>query len=249
MDLALIKQVKLDENQIKAFYVDGFAQRQINHFVLLTRSVILEKDKKVVDVGGGCGYFAVGLHQAIGHPIRVIDSDPQSIAICSQYNLLSVESELGDALNPRICGDEGVVCFNLILHHLIGNNEAETYFLQAKALQVWQGHSQYIYVNEYIYDSYIGDLSGRLIYKVTKSPLLSAIGRIAGRFVPALRANTFGVGVRFRSHDEWLRLFEEWGFDVVGKVCSEPDRGNLFLRFLLLIRESRKDSFLLRAKV
>ena len=248
MDEALVKQVKLNQNQIKAFYVDGFAQRQIDHFVLLTGAHNLANDLKVVDIGGGCGFFAIGLHKAIGCPVRVIDSDAQSIAACAGYKLEGVESELGDALNPRISGDEGVVCFNLILHHLIGDNEAETTLLQANALKTWQGHSQYVFVNEYIYDSYLGDMSGRLIYEVTKSPLLSAIGRIVSRFLPSLRVNTFGVGVRFRSHDEWLRLFEAWGFDVVGKVRSEPDKGSVFLRALLLVRESRKDSFLLKTK-
>ena len=36
--------------------------------------------------------------------------------------------------------------------------------------------------------------------------------------VPSLKANTFGVGVRFRAHGEWLRVFESAGYDVKSSV-------------------------------
>ena len=102
-----------------------------------------------------------------------------------------------------------------------------------------------VFVNEYIYESYIDGLSGRLIFHITKSRLLSAVGRAIASVVPALRANTFGVGVRFRSHDEWTTLFRDAGFEVVRARLGEPERV-AFARRALLIKAIRRDSFLLR---
>ena len=64
-----------------------------------------------------------------------------------------------------------------------------------------QGHGiRAVFVNEYIYELYVGNVSGWLIFQVTKSRVLSWIGRVVSTVVPSLRAKTFGVSVRFRTH-------------------------------------------------
>jgi hypothetical protein len=116
--------------------------------------------------------------------------------------------------------------------------------LQKQALSAWLHKVKYIFVNEYVYQSYLGNVSGRLIYEITKNRFLSFIGSAISKIVPSLRANTFGVGVRFRAHDEWAKLFEEGGFRVVARVYGKDDYFALPRR-LLLIRTIRRDSFLL----
>ncbi|HEV8693286.1 MAG TPA: hypothetical protein VGQ93_03730 [Lysobacter sp.] len=174
--------------------------------------------------------------------MRVLDSDPGSIDVCRQNGL---DARCDDALDPHIAGDEDIVCFNLILHHLVGNSEHATLDLQHRALKVWHGHVNAVFVDEYIYDSYIGNLSGRLIYAITSSKLLSTIGRVVSRVVPSLRANTFDVGVRFRSHREWVGIFESLGFTVAGTVRGAEEFVSVPRR-LLLIKSCRRDSFLLQ---
>ena len=173
--------------------------------------------------------------------VRVLDTDEQSVAACHEQ---AIEAVCDDALAPQIRGDEEIVCFNLILHHLIADDERSTKQLQKKALNVWSTNARYVFVNEYVYDSFIGNLSGRIIYEVTRSKLLSKIGALVSRFVPSLRANTFGIGVRFRSHTEWERLFQESGFKVVSRVKGQVEPLSLARR-MLLINEKRRDSFLL----
>jgi SAM-dependent methyltransferase len=241
------QQVMLEESQIAAFYVDCFAVNQVNHFERLTDFRSLGSIKLVVDIGGGCGYFAKELNAKTGLRVRVIDSDERSIEACARHNIKSIEGVIGDALNPEVKGDEDVVCFNLLLHHLIAKNEHETRELQKKAIVAWRDKVRYVFVNEYIYDSFFGYASGRIIFEITKSKLLSAIGRLVSEVVPSFKANTFGVGVRFRAHAEWIELFEECGYEVVSKAYSEPDYTSLPLR-ALLIREVRKDSFLLKRR-
>lgn len=232
-------QTKLTDAQIEEFLHDEFVADQVRDFREL---VPVEGGGTVVDMGGGCGFFAKALASETGLPTRVIDSDRRSVELCRS---LGVEAREGDALAPVPDGDEQVVCFNLILHHLVGADEPTTRALQKRALAAWRDRETPVFVNEYIYQSFVGRVSARLIYEVTSSAFLSAIARAASRIVPALRANTFGTGVRFRSHEEWRELFAEAGYRVVGDRIGQAETIALPWR-LLLIREIRRDSFLLK---
>lgn len=238
-----MEQVRLDKEQIEAFYVDVFATDQAEQFARLTSAA--KNLSLVVDIGGGCGYFARELNLKTGLRVRVVDMDPGSLDKCRSHNSESIEAELGDALSPTIRNDEDVVCFNLILHHLIGRDERETREIQKNALRFWLHTAQFVFVNEYIYESFIGHLSGRIIFDITRSRLLSRIGGLISRIIPSLRANTFGVGVRFRANKEWLTLFAEAGYDVTSWTRGHSEPISLARR-VLLIKEIRRDSFLLK---
>jgi hypothetical protein len=232
-------QKVLSTGQTEAFYHDLFVEVQVKHFVELLGA---KGDiKEVSDIGGGCGFFAKRLNSQIGCNVKVIDMDAASIEACHD---LGIEAMQGDALNPNILGDSDVVTFNLILHHLVAGSEKETLALQTKALAVWIPHTQSIFVNEYIYESWLSNFSGWLIYMITKNPILSRIGHLVSKVVPSLKANTFGVGVRFRAGQEWQRVFKSAGYDVQSTVVGTNEHVSLPRR-LLLIKHIRRDSFLL----
>jgi len=239
------EQVTLSQSQIEAFYIDGFNESQVKDFLELTGGDEQCFKGVVVDVGGGVGYFARNLSRQTGCKVRVIDSNVPSIERVRALGEKNIEGVVGDALAPEVRGDEGVICFNLILHHLVGRNDRETRDLQKKAICAWRNASTFIFVNEYIYESFFGSLSGRIIFEITSSQFLSAIAAVVARAIPSLRANTFGVGVRFRSNREWIDLFEECGFSVCGATNGESEPVSSFRR-LLLIRRIGRDSFLLR---
>ena len=235
-------QKLLSAEQVEAFHHDLFVEDQARHF----ESLVDAKGGTVVaDIGGGCGHFAQRLMRHTHHKVRVIDVDSASVNICRAAGVDAVQ---GDALSPQVVGDETIVCFNLILHHLIAASEKETLALQTQALALWRPSVQAIFVNEYIYESFFGNLSGRLIFNITKSPLLSWMGQIVARAVPSLRANTFGVGVRFRAREEWIRVFEAAGFTVKSSVVGDDEPISLPRR-ILLIKHIRRDSFLLEPKL
>jgi len=240
------RQVKLAQHQIEAFYSDRLANDQIVHFQKLVGSDLISKIRVVVDVGGGCGHFARQLVEKTGLQTRVVDSDQLSIENCKRDYGDHLEAEVGDALKPQIYGDEDVVCFNLILHHLVGSTESETRALQKQALIAWREQAKTIFINEYIYDSFIKGFSGRIIYEITRSPFLSVLGRLVGTFIPSLKANTFGIGVRFRAHHEWIELFEECGFRLIKSEYGRLERISLPRR-ILLIKRKKRDSFLLQS--
>lgn len=231
----------LSDAQVEAFYHDAFVEDQARHFISL---VDAGGPKAVTDVGGGCGYFAKRLSHLTGHRVKVVDMDEASVEACRKGG---VEAARGDALDPRIAAPTDVATFNLILHHLVAGSERATLELQRRALLLWAPHARSVFVNEYIYESCLGNLSGWLIFQITKSRLLSWIGRAVSAVLPSLKANTFGVGVRFRSHREWRKVFASAGFDVVSTVLGEEETVSLPRRFLL-IRGIRRDSFLLRAR-
>ena len=118
--------------------------------------------------------------------------------------------------------------------------------MQGHALSVWHSTVHAVFVNEYIYESYvINNLSGWLIYQITSNSVLSGLSRFIAKFSPSLKANTFGVGVRFRSHKEWCKMFESLGFKVVGTKIGKEEFVSLPRR-LLLIKNCRRDSFFLK---
>jgi len=237
-------QQKLSKEQIKAFYHDYFVDEQVGNFIALMKPYIDPPPARIIDVGGGAGFFAESLQERVGVETVVLDSDPKSVSICKQRG---VEAVLGDALNPEFNESDVVVCLNLILHHLVGRSEQDTAEMQSRALMVWKSSARVIFVSEYVYESFlINSFSGKLIYLITKNSFLSFVGRLISRIVPSLRANTFGVGVRFRSKAEWLKMFGDRGFEVVGMVRGPEDQVSLARR-LLLIKSCRRDSFILRS--
>ncbi len=234
-----VNQKVLTQSQISAFYHDCFVQSQYEDFAALLGSSF----KSVIDVGGGRGYFAKSIQDYLNVNVTVLDSDKESVKFCHQVGVDAIE---GDALNPDINRAYDAVSFNLILHHLVGKSEHETLRLQSHALSVWKLKTNAVFVNEYIYESFlVNNLSGWLIYKITSNHLLSKLGNFISRFMPSLRANTFGVGVRFRSHLEWVEIFRSLGFDVVKVVKGQNEYISLPRR-LLLIKNCRRDSFLLK---
>lgn len=233
----------LAAEQLTEFYHNDFLSAQIRDFKDCFDVESKPVAGVIIDIGGGVGYFADAIKSDLGRAVRVIDMDPLSIQKCRQKGL---DAEIGDCIKLKPKGDETIVCFNLILHHLVADTEKATKMLQSRALHNWLGNSRKIFVNEYIYESYIPDVSGWLIYQITSSRVLSAIGKLVSRVIPVLRANTFGTGVRFRSHSEWIRIFTNEGFQVTKTIIGINERVDLPLR-MLLIKNIRRDSFLLES--
>ena len=236
-------QNTLSEDQVAAFYHDLFVDQQVIDFKTIALPHF-KHSQVVVDVGGGCGYFASAIKETLNLRARVIDTDPLSVEAAKNND---VEALIGDALSPNPRGDEGVVCFNLILHHLVADTDTDTQYLQCKAMKSWLSEDVFIFVNEYIYESYFKYFSGWLIFQVTKSRALSSIGRVLSKIFPSLKANTFGVGVRFRSQREWRYIFDTCGLSVIEHAKGDREPVSLPRR-LLFIKEIRRDSFLLRGR-
>jgi hypothetical protein len=231
-------QRRLGPHQVEPFYANVFARDQVRDFLTLNPTLA----GALADMGGGCGHFVRALTaERPAFKAMVVDVDDASLRSCARAG---IAAEKGDAVRytPKR-GQTG--CFNLILHHLVGDTERRTRTLQLAALSNWQGRG--VFVNEYVYDCRLGDLAGRLIYTLTSSATLASFVRMIGAAFPALKANTCGVGVRFRSRRGWERLFSEAGFDVAARTEGEEDVVHWLLR--PLVRSIRRDSFMLKPRI
>ena len=99
--MSAIHQRVLKTEQVEEFYHDVFVTTQVRDFVDFVEETKLPI-RKVVDIGGGCGFFADALAQKTGLNAQVVDMDPGSIAACVEKG---VPAEIGDALNPAQRGD------------------------------------------------------------------------------------------------------------------------------------------------
>lgn len=200
---------------------------------------------RVVDFGGGAGHFAAALEQATGHRAEVVDSDPASVALARARRVSAV---VGDALISRAADDPAGASFNLILHHLVRPDFARTEALQRGALaNVAAGPAPpRVFVHEYRHQSYVApEFAPAAIHAVTASGTLSRIAAAAARVMPSLTANTFAIGVRFRSNADWRRLFERAGWRVAAEARGVEERISLPRLLALALRSCRRDSFLL----
>jgi hypothetical protein len=237
-------QRTLNAQQLGDFNYEGFAATQVDHYQQLFARNQIAICSSVLDIGGGSGYFAASLKEKVGGQVALIDSDLLAVSRAREAGLCATH---GDAL-AIVPNGEAVVCFNLILHHLVAETEESTRNLQLLALKRWNKSSAYVFVHEYIYESLVGDAAGRLIFEITKSSLLSRLSGAVGKFIPTLRANTSGVGVRFRSASRWRALFNEAGFSVVDEMPGSQEKVSLARR-ALFIRSIHRRSFLLKTGI
>jgi len=87
------------------------------------------------------------------------------------------------------------------------------------------------------------NLTGKLIYHITSNNFLSKIARSLANFAPSLKANTFGVGVRFRSMNEW-RFMVERKMVIKGILSGDPERHSIIRRLFLNISNVKRVSVL-----
>jgi hypothetical protein len=237
---ALPDQETLAAHQVSAFYHDEFVTDQVRDFGRLVGRCEL-----LADLGGGVGHFAKASQGLLADRVLVIDSDPISVQRCADEGVHAIQD---DAIFTRAADAADVVAFNLILHHLVGRGSRATRDLQVTAMRNQTvGGNRRLFVNEYIYESYLArDFAGLLIFTITSSRLLSAVAGFVARFVPSLQANTFGVGVRFRSAADWCELFAEAGWEVEGQMVGQPELISGARRFAFALKSCRRDSFILR---
>ena len=164
-----------------------------------------------LDVGGGIGKFASVVAENVeGCKVIVVDnSDLVSGSFVDSEQCSLIEADWFE-YDPEIKFD--FVIFKTVLHHFVESSDKKTKEAQVlgllKAADVLKDDGVLI-IEENFYESALGfaDLSGRLIYEITKMRSIEKLTRKLG-------ANTAGEGVRFRSMIAWTKIFEESGFKI-----------------------------------
>ncbi len=197
---------QLEDSQLEAFdteYVDGkrweIIKKQIDkdfpdgHFNFL-------------DVGGGNGVFADRLLDyypnskgtVLDNSQLLLDknqTNPRKTIICdSVKNLSAIENQYD------------LICFNWLLHHLIGYSYPETrsnMLTAIKAVLPLLSSQGRISIFENMYNGLIFDgLPSKLIFTLTSSKIIAGL-------IKKMGANTAGVGVCFLSQQQWIETISK----------------------------------------
>lgn len=210
----------LDSSQTESFdteYVDDYL------FYIVVKAVdqyIKNIDKgEVIDVGGGNGMFID----------RVLDYYPNLSATLvepeptllyknsSRDNKKLIESTFQDLTITSTSTD--LITLNWVLHHFVGCNYSSTYQLQLQALKKCYNLLKpggIIFIFENFYEGkWVNDMPGNIIYHLTASSLMKDVTKKLG-------ANTAGVGVSFHSHNAWVSMLKEAGFQIANTDICYP---------------------------
>jgi SAM-dependent methyltransferase len=209
---------KLGALQVKAFdtdYVEG-------HRWIVIRN-LLERDFpagnfRFLDVGGGNGRFADRLlaefPSARG---AVLDNSEALLALNTTNDRKTIINDSVENLDS-IADRFDVIFVHWLLHHLVGSSYELTKHNQLATLQTLRkmlAAGGRISVFENMYRGWLWEeLPGWLIYQLTSAKAIAAMVRRMG-------ANTAGVGVCFRSKNEWRATIENAGFQIA--AYTEPD--------------------------
>ena len=168
-----------------------------------------------LDIGGGIGLFAASVADICpDQDVQITVVDPGLEASRQRIENPSVNFELASFDNYTTEQKFDFVSFRLVLHHLIGQNEADTLQVQAKALAKARDMLKddgFLLIVENFYEPMVGtDFTSRLIYEVASSKTIETVTRRLG-------ANTAGEGVRFHSPETWQQFYDEAGVEVVSE--------------------------------
>jgi len=165
-----------------------------------------EGDFTFLDVGGGNGKFADKL---LSHYPKargtVLDNSELLLSRNQQNPRKSLICDSVENLS-KLQGKYDIVCFNWLLHHLVGNSYSETRKNISTALEAvipLLSERGRISIFENMYNGLIFDgLPSYLIFTLTSSKALAGFTRKMG-------ANTAGVGVCFLSRKQWVETVDK----------------------------------------
>ena len=201
---------------------------------------------RILDIGGGVGSVAKAISENVdGAVIDVIDFSP--LAEDNFVQGKKINFITGNFLTYQFKNKYDAIIMRVLLHHLIDCNENKTSKAQnnglKKAKELLKPNGV-LFVTENYYEPYLfKDLSGRLIYEVTKLKSIAGFVRIMG-------ANTAGEGVRFRSWKAWEDFFHSNGLIVVEarKSTTWGKSISIWKKIFLFCREAFQAVVMLRVK-
>lgn len=177
-----------------------------------------------LDIGGGCGTFAKTIVENTSLDINIDILDPSKLAL-DNFDKSEKTNLIPQYFNSFESNKKyDFIILKTVLHHIIGIDENTTLKLQeefiTKAVSMLNDDGV-LFVEENFYEGWLKtDITGKLIFFWTKLKIIESVIRFLG-------ANTAGEGVRFRSRDNWRKIFNSHDLMVVNETLN-PTWGNNF---------------------
>jgi ubiquinone/menaquinone biosynthesis C-methylase UbiE len=225
----------LDDSQLQTFAHYDYVSDVL--FAGITEAIdrdFLDGEFSILDVGGGCGYFADRILEHFPKArLTLLDN---SDLLLSQNKTHSRKTLVFGSATEMIAHFRDrsfdLVFFNLSLHHFVTSGYAETRKMQRDALKqaimVLSPRGRVV-VTENLFDGFVIDnLPGRLIYALTSSKLLAPV-------VKRLGSNTAGCGVCFNSARAWRKEFGRSGLSELAFVGDRQQEYTLWAKLRLYL--------------
>jgi Methyltransferase domain len=231
---------QLEDSQLKTFDTEYIEE---NRWKIIKEQIdkdFPDGDFSFLDVGGGNGVFAD----------RLLEYYPMSRGAVLDNSQLLLNKNVANSRKTIICDSVenlneletkyDLICFNWLLHHLIGNSYVETRKNISTAINTViplltdRGR---VSIFENMYNgSVIDGLPSLLIFTLTSSKA------IAG-FTKKMGANTAGVGVCFLSQKQWVQVLDKTSLKILKYSDDDKWPVKLRLRVFLHIGNNRCGHF------
>lgn len=216
---------QLEDSQLKTFDTEYVDEKRWKIIKAQIDKDFPDGDFSFLDVGGGNGVFAD----------RLLEYYPKSRGAVLDNSQLLLNKNVTNARKTIICDSVenlsklktkyDLICFNWLLHHLIGNSYQDTRQNISTAISTViplltdRGR---VSIFENMYNGLVVDgLPSILIFILTSSKA------IAG-FIKKMGANTAGVGVCFLSQKQWVRVLEKTSLNLL--KYSDDDKWSISLK-------------------
>jgi O-methyltransferase domain len=187
-------------------------------------------DFNFLDVGGGNGVFADRLLEYYPNAKGTVLDNAQVLLDKNQINpRKTIICDSVENLNS-IKTKYDLICFNWLLHHLIGNSYSETRKNMSTAINavipLLTPHGK-VSIFENMYNGLaINGLPSQIIFTLTSSKAISGL-------IKKMGANTAGVGVCFLSQKQWIETINKTGLKLLKYTDDEkwiiPVKWRVFL--------------------
>lgn len=187
-------------------------------------------DFSFLDVGGGNGVFADRLLEYYPNSRGTVLDNSQ--LLLNKNNIHDRKTIICDSVEnlSKITEKYDLICFNWLLHHLVGSSYAETRKNISAAIEAViplltdRGR---ISIFENMYNGLIVDgLPSKLIFRLTSSKIISG-------FIKKMGANTAGIGVCFLSQQQWTKTLNNTNLNLL--KYSDDDKWIIPLKWRVFL--------------
>jgi ubiquinone/menaquinone biosynthesis C-methylase UbiE len=228
-------------NEHQKVYYESIEQNNAEYFIERFKD-ILEKysnkeEIKILDIGGGGGYFSSLVYDFYGKSCKITVLDTAEYNTWKQLSdKATFVKESAENIDKIFRGNYFDIVFaKYVFHHFVKSTWSETYNGMKSIIKQIRNvikRDGYLCIQDHFYNGFLGDTSAsRTIYGFTKCkiPYLSKIFKKLG-------AQSAGVGVCFLSKKMWFSLFEYGGFIVESIEETKPSKLKWYYHLGLLLK-------------
>jgi SAM-dependent methyltransferase len=245
-----IKTINIHQQQIYDWFEKETTKQLINGYVDILEKIKHRNSLKILDIGGGGGYFALSLYDYfLGKDceIHVIDTTQYDTWKQNSDKIIFVKNSAENLSKLFSENTFDLIFANRVFHHFVKNSWRESFNGMADIMK--QGsfilkEDGFFCINDYFFTGRLHHtLTSKIIYTLTSIKLATIAS-----LLQKLDAHTAGIGVCFLSKKMWLELFSQSGL-IIETLKESPNRKlKWYEEFFLLIKNNSDNNVIILQK-